>query len=957
MMTAFSLSACVATRSFFGKGGAWRRWALGLLLGLLVGIPEAGWSAGPPIPDPWQPQYPDEGVAITEMAPLSSGTVSLPGLPEGGVVELEEVEMTLPEALRVEAVGWLIQSGERRDYVWAEDPEAEFEEAPELGLGRVRLRWFWEGQRIDSLTDWLRDENPGKGGNYQVKLYQTQETYTWGPQWPTGFFSETEMPVATASFKVVIRGHVPLAEGERPVFTSVPDVPLAPAVTVVPQEGILLSVMANAGGPFRLRWYKDEVAWRSGAEVRVMPGDVTQAGTNFSCTVTGPTGVGAVTGPFRLRAPIPPLVDFSASVNVVEAGGTVRLVPGVTEETGVTFSWSGPALTAGYAGAQVLEDGVLEIAEARMEDAGVYSLTVGNEEGEAVRAVQVRVLRVPRGVYALAPGRIAVVGAGTASTSVVWDSLAQPGGMNQIFKRPYGVVRQGELIIFKPQAKMAGEYLCTVQVAQTVPRDVWVQGRLVVEGTLATRFVAESVVELRKPWEKPVMPEHELAVARVGQYYYLPGPVTPAGGAATAAVRYLVTGLPPGLRAQADGDVVGTPLRGGVYKLKFVAVNAQGRSAPREVLLTVLALPEGTVGEWLAFSDPGAGTPWKMQIKMTGKGTFTARGPFGSAAGKVYVDEEGRVHLHIFRGLVPETVLLPETNTLVVTAYDGYAPGRGWRNVWSRTNPPEVYAGRYNFAAQPLAGPGGEEEEVCAEAGFRSGTALVEATGVVKSVVTGERGVATTSSFFLGPQGQVLHEVKLRGKPTGDFFLELAIDETGQVIQGQVPDAGELFKTPEGVAIYDFTDPITRALWPDGLQREYAGRRYTPPAAGALPAGFSVPETGANAWLTLGLPEAESFATPEGEVTVDAQAWLLAKGGRMRLMGTATHAATCKVHLPTGLFSGKVRFANGRRRPPATKFQGFLVPQAEGGVVGYGATEPARGWESLPVTLEAVAEE
>lgn len=971
MMAVFSLS--------FSLSAVWRRGLLALLV--VSFLSGAAWGQGASYssasivietPGSGGPYGPVGSVNVTPVASsaslysLKSATLSLPESAGG--------DETAP--IRVTMKGLSVSTGTERSYTWVwGSHESKVWSSYNYGSGiykindagesvevlrwnsaegGVFLRWFWNGEPIDSYAGSLL---VGSAGTYRVELWQTRTYYQSGPveiddnnvKISEGYYRSYQM-LDSMTFEGILHEPAPLEEGAPPQFTEVPDLP---EVMMVPKEGLKLAVKADAGGPFMLRWYRDRVLKGLGRELVVRPSDVNQAGNDYYCEASGLTGK-VVTRNFRLRAPMPVMVDFTASVCAVGEGGTVRLDPKGVSETPVTYAWTGPALTAGYAGARVLEDGTLEITEARVEDAGNYILTVTNAELTATHQIPVSVVRMPSGTYPLRVGECVMMEGIENERDVVYlwqqreeaDSSAALSWPEWYGTRSYATVA-------KLGARMEGEYHCWVNIEPQLPKSTWDSGYLKILKLPAPSFELASDFEMRLPWEEPVMPEHELPVGQVGAYYFAPKPVRVAG-AGSAAVRYQVSGLPRGLKALPDGSVSGHPLQAGLFPVKFVAVNKQGRSAPVEVMLSVIPLPEGTAGEWLAFST-GYGKSWTMKINTTSLGTFTARGPQGPAVGRVS-EYDGKVDLSSLRGRIATMKIQPGTNLMEVSNEDGFAAGRGWRNVWSRANRPEVYAGRYNFYAQPLVSP--REGEVCVETGYRSGTALVEATGRVKTLFTGERGVATTSSFFLGPQGQILHEHKDRKVKSDHYCIELAIDETGQEIQGQLPVYNEDFKSPAGQVYFNYQRE--RALWPGGLAHVYAGRRYTPPAAGALPAGFSVPETGANARLTLGLPEAQTALFPalKGAVTAEAQPWLLAKGGRMRLTGPATHEATSKVHLPTGMFSGKVQFADGSKRPPVGKFQGFLVPQADGeAVIGYGATEPASGWETLPVTLEAAAEE
>jgi hypothetical protein len=66
--------------------------------------------------------------------------------------------------------------------------------------------------------------------------------------------------------------------------------------------------------------------------------------------------------------------------------------------------------------------------------------------------------------------------------------------------------------------------------------------------------------------------------------------------ASNSPTQWIVTGLPPGLRVSSSGVISGRVLAPGTYKLRIVASNATGSSAPVEVTWQVLALDAGLLG-------------------------------------------------------------------------------------------------------------------------------------------------------------------------------------------------------------------------------------------------------------------------------------------------------------------------------------------------------------------------
>ena len=216
----------------------WRRCLLAMLVFSFWGgaAPVQGWFIWSPVlpPDPG----PVNPMEVLREYPLLSGSLSLPGVPESGVVELDAAETT-PFVVRLTGQG--PPYGGTRTYTWSTDHSLEGFGYME---GGVYLRWFWNGKRCAPFSDWIKDGNPGKGGTYRVELWQSMVYRQTGQT----YVSENVVRIGTdtyrsyrqmgsTTFEVVIRGHTPLAAGALPQFTEVPDLPPLPATTVVPEAG------------------------------------------------------------------------------------------------------------------------------------------------------------------------------------------------------------------------------------------------------------------------------------------------------------------------------------------------------------------------------------------------------------------------------------------------------------------------------------------------------------------------------------------------------------------------------------------------------------------------------------------------------------------------------------------------------------------------------------------------
>jgi hypothetical protein len=226
-------------------------------------------------------------------------------------------------------------------------------------------------------------------------------------------------------------------------------------------------------------------------------------------------------------------------------------------------------------------------------------------------------------------------------------------------------VESGTLRFSAVEAGDAGEYRCQVSG----------HGR-----TLEVPF------ELVLVNDRPTVLTQTLPPADVARWY------TTQLEVATPASRYMVSGLPKGLKVNSStGEISGMARRAGRYRLRVVAVNPVGRSRSQQLILDVRGLGEGLVGEFRRADDirstPNFGV---FQAHVTRTGAFSGR--------LVYSDLDGRQFTLKQRGVLSETTFGPEVlisprsplGLPISRGYEGYQSlsFQGGQLVW------EVHLGR-----------------------------------------------------------------------------------------------------------------------------------------------------------------------------------------------------------------------------------------------------------------------
>ena len=878
----------------------------------------------------------------------SSAILTLPTLPDNGILELPAVQ---PTAIPVQVTGLPTLSATGSTllyphpdnlpvtYQWTEN-FAWSPTLPTAHVGSLSLRWFWNDQPISNIAAWLADGNNGKWGTYRVELWQYKETQGS----PTAPGDESihlgsdryriSRRIAGKTFQVTIQGQTPLAPSTPPAFEVEPALP---ATVLLRETSVTLTTRANAGDPFIYRWFRDNVEIHRGSSLTVTADQVSEKGARYRCEVSNSQGKDS-TPTWRIRKPHRPLVDLRGSTPFALEGGTLIFNPAIQSESGATCQWTGPALEAKDGRATVLENGTLEIRNARLEDSGEYRLTSTDVEGSSQHEITALVISLPVGAYPLAIGQTLQVQTPT--------SAPPSSALNIYWKGPVMALRHKDYapcplaftcLRLLPTMLDRGQVVATASLHSEYD---YFNGSNYQKVKFAPSFELASYFSFELPTQPAVMPAHSLPAGQVGRVYSVSGPgfVTAANG----ATRYTVSGLPRGLKAGPLGTLEGYPIQSGDFTVSFTASNSKGKAAPVLLPLHIAPLPAGVAGDWL-LAGPHLGEEEGQILRLTILPTGAYSGKFEKNAvrGNVVVNADGSTDVGIMR-IPPGGGNYAQENPP--------SEAVGWRNTWGKTAPVGNLAGRYNFHASPPHFPAGCEItpqiasflalRTLLQQGHTSGSLLLGPDGRTTLTYYSSDSSTTLSSAFLGPHGEVHHDHNSPNAPR--HFLLLKVE--GTRIHGELPapeqsyqvDSLYSYSSVKGIGSYmPSIDGRRLSDWPYPLITTYQGGRYTPPGKNALPSGFSaaltlntrfsmVPNTTTSSYISASEGFQEAQLRSNGSVNLP-------------LTDAVPHHATCKIHLPTGTFSGSIRLhlsTNSFSRPVA--FQGCLVPQEDGHTHGWG---------------------
>lgn len=420
---------------------------------------------------------------------------------------------------------------------------------------------------------------------------------------------------------------------------------------------------------------------------------------------------------------------------------------------------------------------------------------------------------------------------------------------------------------------------------------------------------------------------------------------------------FSITGLPPGLTYDPiTGRISGRPLRSGTFPI-FVTATNPGGTDTRFFNLTVQPLNANTVGTFVALVSPhtsiNADLGGRLDFTTTSAGAYTGTLKLGAttyrfkgildaevnptsgataggnATFKTTIPRRGLSSIELNATLNATTKLVTGTVKEVVTPATPAASLNGWRFVWSATNfPPATRLGSHNFA---LDIPEDLEGDPSIPQGYGTGTIQIPTKGTVAVRGQLSDGSVFTSSAPLGPDGQVVL-FQLLYKNTGTFHgtLQVAADAFHHVSgsptwrKGVQPAKERVYAAGFGL------DPANPLLLTAG------GGLYTPPAAGQLILGLPAIEAPATSEFIRLEFHGGGVPNPEQRLNVPSIPVRPVATITMPPSGTDNPAsATLKVDPKTGVFSGKIRLADGSvTRLEA--YQGLVVRDGDNALRGYG---------------------
>ncbi len=345
-------------------------------------------------------------------------------------------------------------------------------------------------------------------------------------------------------------------------------------------------------------------------------------------------------------------------------------------------------------------------------------------------------------------------------------------------------------------------------------------------------------------------------------------------------LRYIIRGLPPGLRYDpSTGLVTGRFIRPGSFAMRVWVRNVTGISGPITVPLEVAALPDAVIGNFQGLVDRDAdlneSLGGRLVLRTARNGLLTGRLILGrrgygfrsylktDMASGVPVDPVAEIQINR-RGMPPKDVRL--TFDLDAESFSGSvregtveAEASGYHHGWHPSrNRPEGYEGYYTNLldldpAQGLAG----DPDVPQGNGFAGLTVL--RSGVARWV--GRMGDGTPMSFAgtLGPEGQY-HLFRILYGNTGSVLGVGAIQSDpgndGDFDDNTVDGTWDWVKSPQAnPRLRNYRDGFG---FPDPVRQVVVGERWLSPARGDIPVGL--PDTADNVRLQFfegGIDDAE----------------------------------------------------------------------------------------------------
>ncbi len=629
-----------------------------------------------------------------------------------------------------------------------------------------------------------------------------------------------------------------------------------------------------------------------------------------------------ISAPAKLNLRIAPTVGTLAASKLVEVGKPLTLT--VNDVTGApvpTFVWKRGTATVSK---QTLA--TLNIAAAKLTDAGIYSATASNIIKPPATTGTVKVCVVDKQKTQLTYGINKTVSftAPVAGPDMTYrwkiDGVEIP-----LNEARHSGMHDPVLQITGTQVIDSGAYTCEV----TLPDSL---------GTTETGAIQLLIVT------KPVLPQltgiNAPPKAFIGVYYEwtLPFSLQPVN----TPTKFSATGLPAGLKLNTSTGVIsGYATKTGVYSISATANNIAGTSSPAALgSLTVEPMPASNVGTFTGTISATALNQSKggrFDLTVTDTGSYSGKILLGSetinAAGTLGIGVGlSNASTITYQGRI--TLKRKDKSLLVLTfelsSDSGYVSGvvtdgtqtsslSGFRQSWHETWNPCSYGATptsisYNMGLN-LASTDVGKALVPQGSGYLN--MLVNTKGIATFSGRLADGTTVTSSSMVGPGGESMIFLMLY-KNTGSVIAQIDIGDTnlGTASEAQLRVDGQMrwIKTSQPVAERNYQAGIPETFL------SILGAVYYKPGTNQITLGLpSVPTTTSNTVIDFSEAGLASAArNPDRNVrltTVNSVSYPTASDAKTNL----------SVKTLTGNFNGTFELVDNDVRRTVT-YQGIIIP-------------------------------
>lgn len=701
----------------------------------------------------------------------------------------------------------------------------------------------------------------------------------------------------------VVKGH------RAPVITRHPV-----SAAVLPGAKATLSVTAT-GTNLTYQWRKDGVNL-DGKTGPTLAFTSVQAGDQGSYDVLVTNATTTLTSnAARVDLRAPPAITQHPTGLVAEVGKPLVLQTAATGAPAPTFSWRrGTAAVAGQTKAQ------LNIAAAKLTDAGIYTATASNAAGKATSnaATVYAVDKTTKLVIAVQNAK-ATFAAPIAGPNLVYQwrkgatNLPPDGGR-------YSGTQKATLTITGVTGADSGDYYCDVTTADM--------------GTIVSGIQRLAVVV------RPTLINFTFPTAFIGTNYNYQVPYdTVLSNTITA---FTITGLPTGLTYNtATGLVSGRPTKAGVFSVRVSGRNAAGASINTITSsITVSPLPAATVGSFVGTIAPSVqlndNLGGRVDFTITDTTAYTVKMVLGkttiNAAGSLVVGtglSDVTTLSYQSQLSIPRKGLTPLTLAFEVNPSLGYINGvltdgtnttsvTGFRLFWNKDlKPAGFFANTYNIALDtPQSAVG--QAALPQGSGYMTLKVDVSGTGTMSGRLAD--GTIITGSSIVGPLGDVA-VFQLLYKNTGSVVGRLDIGDNNigvGTFKLRVGGNVRWIKGPQTLA----TERSYKAGFP-ALDLVVAGTQYYAPGTNTAVMGLptsTTPNLVDNAVIDFSGGGLDLAALdPDMTLRIAAtNAWAFPTNNPAKVRLTSLAPAT-------GAYTGAFDLVDGSIKRTVT-FQGLIVP-------------------------------